>query len=208
MKTATFVLAASLLFVPASFADSIVTYTAALGNFENPPTGSLATGLALIVVDTLANTIQIDVTFSGLTGFSTAAHIHCCVAQGGNAGVATTATSFPGFPLGVTSGTSDLVFDLTSSTIWNPAFVTASGGTTEDAEAALLVGLADNQAYLDIHTSAFVNGEIRGFLAALPAPVPEPRAWVLLLPVMLAVAIVKRSRRTDGLDDPATRMRS
>lgn len=196
MKTATFVLAATLLFVPASFAVTIFTYTATLGNFENPPTGSLATGLALITVDTLANFIEMDVTFSGLTGTTTAAHIHCCVAQGGNAGVTTATPSLPGFALGVTSGTYNNLFDLTSSDTWNPAFVTASGGTTADAEAALLVGLADNQAYLDIHTSAFGNGEIRGFLAAPPAPVPEPFAWVFLLTGILAIAIVKRGRRT------------
>jgi hypothetical protein len=50
------------------------------------------------------------------------------------------------------------------------------------------------------------NPGISGPITFAPAPVPEPSAWIFLLTVMLAVAIVKRSRRTHGLDDPATRM--
>jgi hypothetical protein len=51
-----------------------------------------------------------------------------------------------------------------------------------------------------------VNASIRGPITFAAAPVPEPSAWSLLLTVMLAVAIVKRSRRTHGLHDPATLM--
>jgi hypothetical protein len=44
--------------------------------------------------------------------------------------------------------------------------VTANGGTTAGAEAALLAGLEAGQAYLNIHTTMFPGGEIRGFLAS------------------------------------------
>ena len=65
---------------------------------------------------------------SGLTSNDMAAHIHCCAPLGTNVGVATTVPAFPGFPLGVTSGTySSVVFDLTQPTIYNPAFVTLEG---------------------------------------------------------------------------------
>jgi hypothetical protein len=50
--------------------------------------------------------------------------------------------------------------------------------------------------------------QLQGAITFTPAPVPEPFAWILLATVMLAIAIVKRSRRTDGLNDTATRMRS
>lgn len=43
------------------------------------------------------------------------------------------------------------------------------------------------------------QGEVAGVLTF--TPVPEPAAWMLLLTVILAAAIVKRSRRTDGLTD-------
>ena len=69
----------------------------------------------------------------------------------------------PGFPLGVTAGTYTRTFDMTDPASYNPAFVTANGGTT-GAEAALLAGLQAGQAYLNIHTTMFPGGEIRGFL--------------------------------------------
>jgi hypothetical protein len=156
---------------------SIVIYDATLGNFENPPTGSLGTGFAEVTINTAANTMEVFVTFSGLTSGNTAAHIHCCIAPGGNTGVATTTPTFTGFPSGVTSGTYDHTFDLTSASSYNPAFVTANGGTVASAEATLLAGLDAGNAYLNIHTANFGGGEIRGFLHA----VPEPSTWAMLL---------------------------
>jgi hypothetical protein len=102
------------------------------------------------------------------------AHIHCCLASlfaaGTNVGVATTVPAFPGFPLGVTSGTYDHVLDLTSASSYNPAFVTMQGGTVVAAEAALINGIETGKTYLNIHTTNFPGGEIRGFLVASPTP--------------------------------------
>jgi hypothetical protein len=84
--------------------------------------------------------------------------------------VATQTPTFGGFPLGVTSGTYDMTFDLTDPITYNPAFVAANGGTVEGAEAALLAGLAAGEAYLNIHTTVVPGGEIRGFLHAVPEP--------------------------------------
>jgi len=47
---------------------------------------------------------------------------------------------------------------------YNPAFVTSHGGTVASAEAALLAGIEAGQAYLNVHTSTFPAGEMRGFL--------------------------------------------
>ena len=116
------------------------------------------------------------------------------VAGTGTAGVATTTPSFFNFPLGVTSGTYDQVLDLTVASSYNPAFVTASGGTIAGAEAALLAGMAAGMTYFNIHTTVFPNGEIRGFLA--PRAVPEP--WMpALVAIGLAAALAgrRRSRR-------------
>ena len=131
----------------------------------------------------------VNVTFSGLTSGNTAAHIHCCVAQGGNAGVATTTPTFTGFPGGTTSGTYLHVFDLTDASSWNPAFITSNGGTTAGAEAALLAGLANNQTYLNIHTTNFGGGEIRGFLVAAPEP-----GTFLLAGAVLAGFLIRRRK--------------
>jgi hypothetical protein len=141
---------------------------------EVPPTGSTATGSATIVLDPTANTLAVHVTFNGLTSNTIMAHIHCCLASpfatGVNVGVATTVPAFPGFPLGVTSGTYDHVLDLTSAASYNPAFVTLQGGTVAGAEAALIKGIENGETYLNIHTTNFPGGEIRNFLVAVPAP--------------------------------------
>jgi hypothetical protein len=47
---------------------------------------------------------------------------------------------------------------------YNPAFVTSHGGTLVSAAAALLTGLQAGQSYLNIHTTQFPGGEMRGFL--------------------------------------------
>jgi hypothetical protein len=188
MKTVTFALAVALLFGTSASA-GVIVYSAVLGNFENPPTGSPATGFAQITVDNVLNTMLVNVTFSGLGSGDTASHIHCCIAPGGNAGVATTTPTFTGFPSGVTSGSYSHLFDLTQSTSWNPAFITANGGTTTSAEAVLLAGLAANQAYLNIHTTTFGGGEIRGFLVVAPEP-----GTFLLAGAVLAGFLIRRRK--------------
>jgi hypothetical protein len=173
---------------------TIVTYTAALSAAnEVPPTISAGTGFATITVDSLLNTININVSFSGLTSIDTAAHIHCCVPPGGNTGVATVMPSFPGFPLGVTSGSMNMLFDLTSAAFYNPAYIAANGGTTATAEAALLAGMGAGQAYFNIHTNNNMGGEIRGFLVA-----PEPGTLVLA-GLTLAGLMLGRRRRSGSL---------
>jgi hypothetical protein len=162
-----------ILPAPATHANPM-TFTANLsGANENPATPSLGTGLATIVLDPTAQTLQVNATFSGLTN-DVAAHIHCCQTLPGtnqNEGVATTLPAFPGFPLGVTSGTySSVVFDLTGSLIYNPAFVTLEGGLP-NAEAALIAGIEGGATYFNIHTTNFGSGEIRGELTAVPGPI-------------------------------------
>ena len=138
-------------------------------------TGSPGTGFATVVLDPVANTMHVDVTFSGLEAGTSAAHIHCCLpspgAIGVNVGVATTVPVFPGFPLGVTAGTYSHDFSLLDSGTYNPAFVTLQGGTIPLAEAALIAGIENGMTYFNIHTVNFPGGEIRGELTAVPGPI-------------------------------------
>jgi len=172
---------ASMLVLSAPLASaSVISYSSSLsGAAEAPANASPGTGTATLLVDTLANTMTLDVFFSGLIGTTTAAHIHCCTAlpASGTAGVATQTPSFQGFPLGVQSGTYHHVLDLADTASWNPVFITNNGGTPAGAETVLLNGLDDSRAYLNIHTSAFGGGEIRGFLVRA---VPEPEGLALL----------------------------
>jgi hypothetical protein len=161
------------------------TYTATLsGPNESPPNASAGTGVTVVSLDTVTHTLQVSVSFSGLTGNTTASHIHCCIAPNGTAGVATATPTFPGFPLGVTSGSYNATFDTTLASTWNAAYITANGGTPASAEAALAAGLAAGQAYLNVHSSVFGGGEIRGFLAlqqTTSATIPTLSPWTLAL---------------------------
>jgi hypothetical protein len=123
--------------------------------------------------------MRVQVSFVGLTGNTTASHIHAptVVALTGTAGVATTTPTFTGFPLGVTSGVYDHTFDLTQSSSYNPAYVTANGGTVAAANAALLAAIAAGKAYLNVHSVTFGGGEIRGFLVPLDVTPTTSSTW-------------------------------
>jgi len=187
--------AIALLAAAPAFGQTIVYTTTLSGPAENPPNASAGTGFATVTVNTVAHTLRVQQTFSGLSAPTTASHIHCCITTpGGNAGVATMTPTFSGFPLGVTFGSMDQTFDTLSAASYNPAFVTANGGVVANAEAVLFSGLSAGTAYLNVHTSAFPNGEIRGFLVAV-TPVPEPETYALFLAGLASLGVVARRRQ-------------
>jgi hypothetical protein len=182
-------------------ADPLV-FTATLnGANERPnPANSPGTGFAIVSVD--GNIMTVTATFSGLvpttsTGApsgTTASHIHCCAPATGAAGVATALPSFPGFPLGVTSGTYTNTFDLTLASTYNTNFINANGGTVEGARLAFLNGLQNGLTYFNIHSNAFPGGEIRGQLQ----PVPEPATLILLGTGLAGAAMHRRRKSRNG----------
>lgn len=140
------------------------------GPQESPPNTSAGTGYGIVLVDTISQTMQLNISFSGLVGTTTAAFIHSAtaVAFTGTAGAATTSPAFAGFPLGVTSGTASAALDMTLASSYNSAYITANGGTTAAAFCALSSGIDAGKAYFNIHTVTYPGGEIRGFLVIGP----------------------------------------
>ncbi|HXI69863.1 MAG TPA: CHRD domain-containing protein [Verrucomicrobiae bacterium] len=163
------------------------------GPSESPANASPGTGTASVIYNDTAHTLFIDMVFSGLLGTTTASHIHAATASPGTltAGVATTTPTFAGFPLGVTSGSYSVTLDMTLASSYNPAYVSANGGTPATAEVALASAMAAGKSYLNIHTSVFGGGEIRGFLT----PVPEPTTLALVGLGGLGMAMLAHNKK-------------
>jgi len=123
----------------ASKADT-TTYKADLkGSSEVPPNTTSGTGSATVTIDSATHKITYNVTFSGLTGPATAAHIHGPAPAGKNAGV--------------------MVW---LSTKGKTATSPISGSAT--LTAAQASDLANGLCYVNVHTAANPGGEIRGQL--------------------------------------------
>jgi hypothetical protein len=149
-------LAALIVAVPANAA-LLKFQGTLLGANEVPPNGSPGTGSILVTLDDVTDMLTVHETFADLTAPASAAHIHCCAVPGVSAPIVLNFVG-AGFPVGVTAGTYDHTFDLTTalSGITVPSFIT-------NLEAGL--------AYANIHNANFPAGEIRGQLAAVPGPV-------------------------------------
>jgi hypothetical protein len=134
--------ALSAVFVSAASA-ATVTYTARLsGRNEVPKTESKGTGKLDATFDTQTKAFNYTLTFDGLTGPATVAHIHGPATRKDNAGVVA--------PLGDKSPTSPITGTVT---------------LTDDQAKAL----ASSKLYVNVHTAANPGGEIRGQISSMHA---------------------------------------
>ncbi len=154
-----------------------------LGSSERPtPNNSPGIGYADVVYRAVADTLTYTVTFSGLTAPALVAHIH--VGSIDQAGPVVLPFTHPG-PPSATSGTF-------SGTLMNSDIInSATTGLTDIAQIAAQI-LAGN-AYVNIHSSTYPGGEIRGQLGAVPEP-----GSIVLLTLGGAVTVGLAVRRRGG----------
>lgn len=113
------------------------TYSAELsGKNQVPPVTSDATGTAKLTLDRGSKTLTWEVTYKGLTGEPTAAHLHGPAKEGANAA--------PIVP-------------------FNPPLASPLRGSSVVSD-TVITQLDNGEIYLNIHTAANPNGEIRGQL--------------------------------------------
>ena len=169
---------------------AIITFASDLAPESVGATGS---GSVVVEFDDSDNTLRIIANWSGLSGTTTVAHIHCCVAPPGTVGVAVTPITLPGFPVGVSAGDyTSPVIDLDDPASFTGSFVTNfGGGTIPGAIAAFLAGMGNSTAYFNVHSTTFPAGEIRGFLQK----VPEPATLSLVLLAGAGLLILGRRSR-------------
>ena len=122
----------------------IVGSLSASQSVATPAVSSPGTGASLVLLDRVTNKLFLTANFSGLTSNITNAHIHA--GRTGSNGSVVVPLSFAGTTAGTLSGTATIRPTLTDSII---------NGLT----------------YVNIHTSTYPSGEIRGQLADLVLPV-------------------------------------
>lgn len=148
-------------------AATISLTTTLAGANQVPPNASPGFGSGAMTYDDVTNQLDWNITFSDLVAGATAAHFHGPAAPGTNASV-----QVP-IPLGTSSG-------MTSG------LLTGSATLTSAQETQLLSDLW----YVNIHSSVFPGGEIRGQVQVVPLPAA---AWLLISGLSgLTLASVRR----------------
>jgi hypothetical protein len=167
---------------------SAVSYTT-IATGQQAGTSSDALGAARIDFNAANHELHIGAAFSALQGLSTGANIQW-------SGTGDTLASLLAFPLGVSTGAYSHNFNTTLDSTWNPTFLSANGGNAAGAEAAFLAGLATGTAWLNISSTAYPAGEIRGTLNLVPTTaVPEPASLMMFGLGVPAMLLLARRRR-------------
>lgn len=171
LATIAFLFVTATVTAPAS-AETFVFSGTMSGLNEAPPNASTATGSFNAVLDDMANSFFVDLSFAGLSSNASSGNLHCCAPAGANAG---SILDFTGFP-SATSGTY-------SRTLY---------GLTDANVTEIKSGLS----YINIRTFALPAGEIRGqLMLSATASVPEPATWAMMLVGFGAIGATMRLRR-------------
>lgn len=163
LRLATLLLGAAITAVLAGTAAAQTTYTATINAAQEvPANASMGTGSATVILNAAGTALSISANFSGLGTAYSASHIHGPAAPGSNGGVR---WAFVGAAAGWVFGAGN-----TSGSITN--YAVASGITATD-----IANLNGGLMYVNIHSSGFPGGEIRGQLFKANVVPTLPTSW-------------------------------
>jgi hypothetical protein len=146
---------------PASAPFQPERFTAVLeGSQEVPPVATGGSGKCSVTLSNFA--VSVDCSFQGLTANAVASHIHLA-------------------PVG-TNG--PVILPLTP-TAAKAGSITGNGVLTAQQAAELRAG----NTYVNLHTSAFPPGEIRGQIVPVATPVPSSSHWSRMLGALMLLAL-------------------
>lgn len=142
--------AASLLALSATSSAAVLLYEF---NLDGAQSGNLSsgTGFASVTLDTVSNELNWDIDFTGLTGTLSNSHFHGPAAPGVSNGV------LVGIPMGDASGQ-------------NAGTITGMAIIDDTVKSHIIDGLS----YINLHSTTFGGGEIRGQV------IPEPGTYALM----------------------------
>ena len=127
---------------------AILLYSVPLDPAQSGGGGRTGSGLVSVSLNDITGAIDVNGTFTGLSGSRTDQHIHGPAGFGANAGVF--------FPLSGTGTTSGTILGSGTLTLAQIGFITSGN------------------AYINVHSSTFGGGEIRGQI------VPEPAGLAMI----------------------------
>lgn len=143
------------------------------GSQEVPPVSTNASGVLFGSYDDVAKTINLAITVSGISQSDlTASHIHRA-------------------PVGVNGPAIFGIGDGSSYAVLGSQLIKVIAGAPFPA--AEEVNLLSGNTYINVHTTAYPGGEIRGQITALPV-VPEP-ATMAGLGIGVGLLVLRRRRK-------------
>jgi CHRD domain len=181
---------AALLILPATVSGaSDQTFMGSLsGAAQVPPVATAANGTVYVVISAAGDQLRWGVQYAGLSGALTGAHIHF-----GGAG----ANGQIMFPL--TISPSPMLGTLTAADF--------QAGADVVTFAAALNAIRAGMAYINLHTAAHPDGEIRAQLvaqAAGPTPSPSASASAQPAPIATSVTVTTPTQRPSRVTLPPT----
>lgn len=190
-RAAIFLATAALLAAPAAVFAQEPFVAQLTGDAETPPVETDGSGSASFTISDDESSIDFEVTFDGLSGPATMAHIH--FGPPDDAGPVMIWLT----EVGVTEGSNTSPI---SGTATEAEFMAVDGGPQTFAEA--LQAIRDGDTYANVHTADNPGGEIRGQLRELPdtatapasAPAVDSTALLLLALVGLSTFILAMRR--------------